>query len=180
MWGNVGESGEMFVILKPQRPKYRNMRLIGTVDARLDSKGRAFLPALFRRSLFPAKEGGREVSECRLIMRKDVFENCLVLYPEEVWYQRLDELRAKLSVWNRQEQAIYRQFVKDAEWITLDSNGRFLIPKRYLLLANIDLDVTFVGMDSTIEVWAKQSLENTSMDDFGTSLEQLMTNSAEK
>lgn len=125
------------------------MRFIGTIDARVDQKGRVFLPALFRRTL---QEGG----DGSLILRKDIFEDCLVVYPKEVWNARLDELRERLSVWNREGQSLFRSFVTDVEWLTLDSAGRFLIPKRYLRMAHIGQNVTFVGMDSTIELWGKK------------------------
>ena len=82
------------------------MRFIGTIHAKVDQKGRAFLPAVFRRVF---SEGEEE----RLILRKDLFENCLVIYPEKVWNQRLDELHAKLSVWSREQQQMFRQFVRD-------------------------------------------------------------------
>lgn len=125
------------------------MRFIGTIEAKVDQKGRVFLPALFRRTL---QEGG----DMSLIMRKDIFEDCLVIYPKEVWNARLDELHERLSVWNREQQSVFRSFVTDVEWLTLDSNGRFLIPKRYLKMAHIGQNITFVGMDSTIELWGKK------------------------
>ena len=54
------------------------MRFLGSIDAKLDAKGRAFLPAVFRKVLQGA---GCE----SMVMRKDVFQPCLVLYPESVW-----------------------------------------------------------------------------------------------
>ncbi len=101
------------------------MRFLGNIEAKTDAKGRAFLPVIFRKVL---QTSGEE----KLILRKDVFEKCLVLYPESVWNEQLDSLRNRLSRWNRQEWQVFRQFVSDAESIVLDSNGRFLIPKRYL------------------------------------------------
>lgn len=93
----------------------------------------------------------------KLILRKDIFEDCLVVYPEEVWNARLDELRQRLSIWNREQQQMFRRFVADVEWLSLDGSGRFLIPKRYLRMAHIEQDVTFVGMDNTIELWARRA-----------------------
>lgn len=124
------------------------IRLIGTVDAKVDTKGRVFLPAIFRKVLCAGEN-------YRLVLRKDIFEQCLVLYTENEWYKRLDELRAKLSIWNKEHQSLFRQYVTDAEWISLDAGGRFLIPKRYLKKANIGQEITFIGMDDTIEIWAK-------------------------
>ena len=111
-------------------------------------------------------------------MRKDTFQNCLVLYPENVWDEQMNELRARLNRWNAKHQMLFRQFVADVEIVTLDGNGRFLIPKRYLKLANIDQEVRFIGMDDTIEIWAKEALEQPFLDIeiFGKELEEIMGN----
>ena len=123
------------------------MRFLGNIEAKTDAKGRAFLPAVFRKVLNAS-------SEESLVLRKDIFEPCLVLYPESVWNERMDALRKRLSRWSRRDQMIYRQYVTDVEMITLDGNGRFLIPKRYLKMANIDQQIRFTGMDDCIEIWA--------------------------
>ena len=106
-----------------------------------------------------------------------MFQACLVLYPESVWNEQMDLLRARLNRWNRQEQQVFRQFVSEVELVTLDGNGRFLIPKRYLRMAEIDQDIKFVGMDDTIEIWSSRKVEEQQMkpEDFGNALEQLMT-----
>ena len=69
----------------------------------------------------------------------------------------MDALRNRLSRWSRRDQMIYRQYVSDVEMITLDGNGRFLIPKRYLKMANIDQQIRFTGMDDCIEIWANKA-----------------------
>lgn len=122
------------------------MRFLGNIEAKTDAKGRAFLPAVFRKVLNASGEES-------LVLRKDIFEPCLVLYPESVWNERMDTLRKRLSRWSRRDQMIYRQYVTDVEMITLDGNGRFLIPKRYLKMANIDQQIRFTGMDDCIEIW---------------------------
>ena len=88
----------------------------------------------------------------------------------------MDLLRGRLNRYNRQHQAIMRQFVSDAERIELDGNGRFLINKRYLQLAGISRDVKFLGMDDTIEIWAAEKTEQPFMDvdSFGQALEEVM------
>ena len=40
-----------------------------------------------------------------------------------------------------------------------DGNGRILLPKRYLQMAGIQSEVRFIGVDSTIEIWAKEKAE---------------------
>ena len=147
------------------------MRFLGNIEAKTDAKGRVFLPYAFRKQMQSASEGS-------LIMRKDTYQNCLVLYPENVWNEQMNELRNRLNRWNAKHQMLFRQFVADVEIVTLDGNGRFLIPKRYLKLANIDQEVRFIGMDDTIEIWAKEALEQPFMDIelFGKELEEIMGN----
>lgn len=145
------------------------MRFLGNIEAKTDAKGRAFLPAVFRKVLNAS-------SEESLVLRKDIFEPCLVLYPESVWNERMDALRKRLSRWSRRDQMIYRQYVTDVEMITLDGNGRFLIPKRYLKMANIDQQIRFTGMDDCIEIWA--NCENNepfmSAEEFSKAMEETM------
>jgi MraZ protein len=150
------------------------IRFLGNIEAKADAKGRLFIPVQFRRQL-------QLTSEERLIMRKDVFQNCLVLYPESVWNEELNELRLKLNKWNPNHQNVFRQFVSDVEIITPDSNGRILLPKRYLQMAGIQFDVRFIGIDNKIEIWAKEKTEQPFMssEDFGMALEEIMNNEKE-
>lgn len=145
------------------------MRLLGNIEAKVDAKGRVFLPSVFRKGLQTEREES-------LVMRKDVFQSCLVLYPESVWNAQMDQLRSRLNRWNRAHQEIYRQFVSDVEMITLDGNGRFLIPKRYLRMADIEQEVKFIGMGDTIEIWSAARTAKPFMepDDFGRALEEVM------
>lgn len=149
------------------------MRFLGNIEAKTDAKGRAFLPAVFRKEL---QQAGEEA----LVMRKDVFQDCLVLYPETVWNVQMDSLRARLSRWNAAQQQVYRQFVSDVERVTLDGNGRFLISKRYLRMAAIGQDIKFIGMGDTIEIWSRERAERPFMEpeDFKRALESLMEDNA--
>ena len=145
------------------------MRFLGNSEAKTDAKGRIFLPAIFRKQLQAAAE------EC-LIMRKDTYQDCLVLYPESAWNKQMNELRERLNRWSPKHQMIFRQFVSDVEIITLDTSGRFLIPKRYLKLAHIEQEVRFIGMDDTIEIWSKDIADKPFMapEEFEKELEEIM------
>ena len=110
------------------------MRFIGNIEAKTDSKGRVFLPACFRRIL---QTGGCD----KVMLRKDVYQDCLVIYPEESWNRQLDLLRSRLDKWNSRHQMIFRQFVADVEELSIDSNGRILLQKRYLNMAGIKQEV---------------------------------------
>lgn len=145
------------------------MRFLGNIEAKIDAKGRVFLPATFRKVL---QASGEE----NLVLRKDVFQPCLVLYPESVWNEQMDELRSRLNRWNREHQRIFRQFVSDVEAISLDGNGRFLIPKRYVDMAAISGQVKFIGMGDSIEIWSEGNTVDPFMepDEFGAALESIM------
>ena len=151
------------------------MRLIGNIEAKTDAKGRAFLPAVFRKVLQVAREES-------LVLRKDVFQPCLVLYPESVWNEQMDLLRSRLSRWNAQHQQIFRQFVSDVELVTLDGNGRFLIPRRYLQMAHIEQSIKFIGMGDTIEIWSHSEKDKAFMDveEFGKAIESIMQERTEE
>lgn len=166
LWGIVGN----FVLLRRFSKKYLQMaRFIGNIDAKLDEKGRVFFPAVFRRVM--QKEG-----EEALMVRKDIHQNCLVLYPKSVWNAQLDEMRRVLNRWNSRDQMVFRQFVAGVDELPIDGNGRILIPKRLQQLVNLQASVRFIGIDDTIELWSKDEaealLENPA--DLGENIERLL------
>ena len=144
-------------------------QFLGNMEARTDAKGRIFVPAVFRKSL----QAG---SEDFLVLRKDIFQDCLVLYPGSVWEKEIEVLRGRLSKWNKDQQQVFRQFVLDAERIEMDASGRILVPRRYLEMVGIEAEVRFLGVDDTIELWAKGKLDEPLVppDDFSVKIQQLM------
>lgn len=129
------------------------MRFIGDFPAKADAKGRVFLPAAFRKVL-------EAENETRLILRTDLFQNCLVVYPESLWNEMLDEMRAKMNRWNGNHQMMLRRFVADAELVELDSNGRILLNKHKKEHAGIKQDVRFLAVDDRIEIWDKSKYDS--------------------
>ncbi len=145
------------------------MRFLGNIEAKTDAKGRVFLPAAFRKVM-------QSSGETELVMRKDVFQDCLVLYPGSVWDKQMETLRSKLNRWNRQHQQVFRQFVSDVEVITPDASGRILIPRKYQAMCGIQQQVQFLGVDDTIEIWpSRQDSEPfVETQEFAEILEELM------
>lgn len=145
------------------------MRFLGNIEAKIDSKGRVFLPASFRKELQAAGEES-------LVVRKDVFQPCLVLYPESVWNRQMDTLRSRLNRWNPMHQNVFRQFVADAETVTLDANGRFMLGRQHVKMAGAPQAVRFIGMDDVIEIWGAEQSAAPFMgqEEFGKALESIM------
>lgn len=146
------------------------MRFLGNIEAKTDAKGRVFLPAAFRKVL-------QASSEDVLVMRKDVHQKCLVLYPESTWNRRMDALLAKVNEWDDVGQQVLRQYVSEVEVLSLDGNGRFLIPKRYLQMAEIEQGVKFIGINDAIEIWAVEKTQQPFLgqEEFAAKLKAIMT-----
>lgn len=143
---------------------------LGNIEAKIDTKARVFVPAAFRKIL-------QSSGEATLILRKDIFQDCLILYPQQVWEEEVSQLRSRLNRWDKSQQQLFRQFVVDAERVEMDANGRILIPKRYIQMLNIESDLVFLGVDNTIEIWTREALNSTmiSGDDFSMQIQQLMS-----
>jgi len=129
---------------------------IGTIRAKTDEKGRVFVPASFRKILQAAGEE-------RLILRQDIYQNCLVLSPESIWKVELNKLEEQLNKYDEEQQQLFRQFSVLVEMLEIDSNGRILIPKDYLRTASISDTVCFVGMNHVIELWSPDQLVKSMM-----------------
>ena len=147
-----------------------DMRFLGNIEAKTDMKGRVFLPATFRKVL-------QQADEDILVLRRDVHEKCLVLYPLSVWNYRVDLLLAKANPFDDVAQMVVREFMSAATELTLDGNGRLLIPKNCLEEAEIKQTVRFIGMNDTIEIWAgeKASKPFLPQADFAAQLKLLMS-----
>ena len=151
------------------------MRFTGNIDAKVDEKGRVFVPSSFRKILLREESQG-------LILRRDVFQRCLVLFPQEVWDEQVNAITARTNMFDRQGRDALRRFVAGAESITLDSGGRMLIPRRYLEESGIQNEVRFIGVDNTIEIWSRQAAEAllNEPDTLADALEDMMNEDGEK
>ncbi len=145
-------------------------RFLGNIDAKTDVKGRAFVPAPFRKIL-------QTSGSAKLVLKADVYQKCLTLYPEDVFNEEVDNMRSRLNKWNPEQQNVFRKFVKDVEVLEIDANGRVLIPKKYLQFAGITSDVCFLGMSNVIELWAKNKLDESlpGEDEFRQGIEKFMS-----
>jgi len=142
---------------------------IGDSLCKIDPKGRISFPTAFKRQSDSADSD-------RFVLKKDIFEKCLILYTIEEWNKQVDILRAKLNPYKQEHNKFLRNFYKDTAEVTLDNNSRLLIPKRLMELTEIQKDIYLVGLDSKIEIWAQEvydSLENND-DDFAALAEKIL------
>jgi len=141
---------------------------IGKYEAKADVKGRIFIPSAYRKLL---PDGERE----KVVMRRDAENECMILYPEHVWNAKVEQLKATLDEWNPTDQMLLMQFVADAEWLDIDSQGRVLIAKRHLQSISVEnSELLFVGMIDRFAVWGKNRYEQSKMSqtDFAKTLKE--------
>jgi MraZ protein len=142
---------------------------IGDYACKVDVKGRIILPVAFKKQM-PSD------AQDHFVVRKDIFENCLVLYSIEDWNIQLDKIRKRINPYNREHNMFIRNFFKGTAELSLDNNNRLLIPKRLMDLIGAERDVFLAGQDGRIEIWAADLYNKIDMpaEDFANLAEKLM------
>jgi MraZ protein len=142
---------------------------IGDYPCKVDVKGRIILPMAFKKQMPVAAQD-------HFVVRKDIFENCLVLYAIDDWNRQLEKIRKRINPYNREHNMFLRNFFKGTAELSLDSNNRMLIPKRLFDLIGADRDVVLAGQDGRIEIWTASVYETIEMpaEDFANLAEKLM------
>jgi len=144
---------------------------LGDYVCKVDPKGRFILPSGFRKPL-------SELSDGMLIVKKDIYENCLVMYTEMEWKRQVAIIREKLNPYNREHSRFLRNFYRGAAEVAPDNNGRVNIPKKLLDLINVKSTVVITGVDNKIEVWAEENYLSGELDslDFADQASELLGN----
>ncbi|TVR73589.1 MAG: division/cell wall cluster transcriptional repressor MraZ [Marinilabiliales bacterium] len=121
---------------------------IGDYTCRVDAKGRVIMPSAFKKQMPPAATD-------RFVVKKDVFEQCLVLFPIDEWDRQNSIIRSKINPYNREHSQFLRGFYKGTAEVILDASNRLLIPRRLLDLVEIEGEAVLAGQDGKIEIWSK-------------------------
>ena len=129
---------------------YQNGRQViimfmGQYEHSIDAKGRIIIPAKYREDL----------GENFVVTRG--LDGCLFLYPNEEWQAFVDKLQNLPS--NQNTRKLQREFLSKAMDVSLDKQGRILIPSMLRTAAALEKEVVFVGMMNRVEVWDKERLE---------------------
>lgn len=145
------------------------LTFIGDHTCKVDSKGRILLPSAFKKHM-------PKVFQDRFVIKKDIFEKCLVLYPMNEWERQNKLIRSRINPYNKEHSAFLRNFYRGTAEIVLDSNNRMLIPKRLLQFAEIQKEVILAGQYGKIEIWSRENYEKSgeAVKDFPALAEKLM------
>lgn len=115
---------------------------IGRHYHQIEAKGRLAVPAAFRNQL---KSGG--VITWGL-------DGCLFLFPDSYW-KKLSTKLASLPLTNSTARQFTRLLVQSATKLSLDNQGRTLIPQHLRDQASLKKQVVVAGALTRIEIWDK-------------------------
>lgn len=118
----------------------------GYYEHSIDHKGRVSFPARFRDVLTES------YTEAMVLTH---FKDSVFCYPREEW-EALEGKIAKLSQFQKEVQSFQRYFLSGASEVSIDKQGRILLPQHLREQAGIDKDIVFVGMLKKIEIWSKE------------------------
>jgi transcriptional regulator MraZ len=128
----------------------------GEFSHHLDDKGRLIIPARFRPQLAP-----------QAILTRGLDHN-LVIYPQDSW-RTLSEQLNQMPITHPTARALRRLLFSGAVELSLDRQGRILIPSYLRAYASLDGEVLIAGMETFLELWEPGSWRTT-LDDVSQTL----------
>jgi MraZ protein len=122
----------------------------GRFEYAIDDKNRVSIPAKFREILATN-------FDMRLYLTN--LDGCIVAYPYQEWLDIQNRLSDKDSV-RKEARTFLRFYYSGVTECSIDRLGRILIPQSLKNFANIQKDVTIIGMNRKIEIWAQEVWED--------------------
>ena len=116
---------------------------VGEYSHNIDSKGRIIMPAKFREQL-----------GAQFMITKG-FEECLFVYPMEVWEELAKNL-GKLPSNQKNARFLQRMFISGAADAEPDKQGKVLITSSHREYAQLSKEVTIIGVGTRVEIWDTQ------------------------
>jgi MraZ protein len=138
---------EFFYLFLQIKQKLPGMApFIGEYACKVDAKGRIIFPSAFKKQL--SIETGN-----RFVVKRDIFEKCLLLFPFIEWERQMKIIRSRTNIYNQEHNRFLRMFYQGTAEMVVDGNSRILIPKRLLDFAGIKNEVILAGQFGKIEIW---------------------------
>ncbi len=117
--------------------------IIGQYSSKLTDKDRVSVPKKFR----------IEFGDSLVVARW--YESCLILVSEEMWNSFLERLGVDTKLLILPVRDIDRFVLGSAYEVSLDKQGRFIVPEILKTYADIKSEVVFVGLKDKIEIWSR-------------------------
>ena len=140
----------------------------GQAEYSVDEKGRVAIPAKMRAVLKPEAKGTFTATRG--------FERCIFLYPLDRW-EEIEAQMMGLNLYQREARNFVRQILRWAEEVTLDRQGRIVLPKVLMEFAGITDRALIIGALDHIEIWDPATFDrfvNEQSEDYETLAEKVM------
>ena len=128
---------------------YYMINFSGEHLCRLDDKGRLKIPSAMLKQLPEEDKGSFYINRG--------FERCLILYPKSGWLNIVAEIN-KLNSFQEKTRKFKRHFYRGSTELIIDSSDRILLPKQLLVWANLEKDITILGLSNYIEIWDTKAI----------------------
>ncbi|BDV00891.1 transcriptional regulator MraZ [Thermodesulfomicrobium sp. WS] len=115
-----------------------------------DDKGRLMLPPEFRDEVLRVSPEG--------VVVLTNFDDCVAGYPLPEW-EVIERSFAQLNMANRRFRDFHRFFLSGAVQVTLDKQGRLLIPPHLRSYAGLRRDIVLAGVGRKFEIWDQERFE---------------------
>lgn len=119
----------------------------GVQHINMDAKGRLAMPARQREPLLSLCDGN-------IVATIDTQSDCLVIYPLPEW-ERVEKDIQNLPALKPPVKRFQRLVLGYATDLTLDSNGRLLLPQSLREYAQLDKKLVLVGQGNKLELWSE-------------------------
>ncbi|MDP2656192.1 MAG: division/cell wall cluster transcriptional repressor MraZ [bacterium] len=116
---------------------------IGQYNHSVDEKGRMAVPVKYRKELTKGA-----------VVTKGL-DDCLVLYTVKEW-EKLAEKLSNLSITQANTRAFARLMLAGAMDVSLDKQGRIILPDYLRAYAHLGKKVVVAGLYNRIEVWSEE------------------------
>jgi len=137
------DDAHFYLISDPHR---RPAMFIGEYKHSLDEKGRLAIPTKFR----------KELSKGAVVTRG--LDTSLFLFPKEEW-DKLAQKLASLPLGQSNSRAFARLMLAGAMDITLDKQGRVVLPEYLRSYASLKKSTVVAGLYNRLEIWDEEKWE---------------------
>ncbi len=124
---------------------------LSTFTNKIDSKGRVLVPAQFRASLVGENFSAMVVYESFV---NDCIEGCDI---ERI--KKISDSIDNLDPFSEERDAFATAVLGGSKQLTIDCDGRVILPPELLKKVKIKGELVFVGKGSTFEIWEPKSFE---------------------
>ena len=114
---------------------------MGRYNHTIDPKGRLSIPSRYR-----------EILGDEFVVSRGM-DGCLFVYADEEW-KVFEAKLASLPLVNQEARQFARFFLAGAQYVTVDKQGRILMPQDLREFAGLEKDVVLAGTGSRIEIWS--------------------------